>query len=218
MVETVSSVQTGQRSLRYKSAIVITSAFFAFAVAWLARTPILQGVAEAWVVHDALKPADAIVVLGGGLETRPFGAAELYKNGLAIKILIANVKLGRAQARGILASHFEQNRTILLKLGVPAEAIIGFGSDVTNTYEEALALSEWASSNGAKRLIVPTELFSARRVRWILDRELRRAGAHVEIQVLSTLEYGIDDWWRHEAGVIAFQNEVMKYIYYRVKY
>jgi hypothetical protein len=61
-------------------------------------------------------------------------------------------------------------------------------------------------------------LFSSRRVRWILNRELSRAGAQAEIQVLPAFEYGADDWWRHEAGVIAFQNEVMKYVYYRVKY
>jgi hypothetical protein len=32
----------------------------------------------AWVVSDSIAPADAIVVLGGGLETRPFAAADLY--------------------------------------------------------------------------------------------------------------------------------------------
>ena len=26
------------------------------------------------------------------------------------------------------------------------------------------------------------------------------------------------DWWQHEEGVIAFQNEVIKYLYYRFKY
>ena len=26
------------------------------------------------------------------------------------------------------------------------------------------------------------------------------------------------EWWKTEAGMIAFQNEIMKYLYYRLKY
>jgi hypothetical protein len=40
----------------------------------------------------------------------------------------------------------------------------------------------------------------------------------VQVQALPPLEYDIDTWWQHEAGVIGFQNEVIKYLYYRLKY
>ena len=26
------------------------------------------------------------------------------------------------------------------------------------------------------------------------------------------------EWWKTEAGMIAFQNEIIKYLYYRLKY
>ncbi len=32
---------------------------------------------------------------------------------------------------------------------------------------------------------------------------------------VETLEYSTANWWQQEEGVIAFQNEVMKYVYYR---
>lgn len=44
--------------------------------AWFARIPLLQGAAQWWIVSDAVAPADAIAIFGGGLETRPFMAAE----------------------------------------------------------------------------------------------------------------------------------------------
>ena len=30
--------------------------------------------------------------------------------------------------------------------------------------------------------------------------------------------YTRSEWWKTEAGIIAFQNEIMKYLYYRLKY
>jgi hypothetical protein len=70
------------------------------------------------------------------------------------------VKPSRAEKLGVVASHVDQNR----ELGIPAEAITGFAAGVTNTYGGARALSPWAAANGAKGVIVPTGLFSSRRV------------------------------------------------------
>jgi uncharacterized SAM-binding protein YcdF (DUF218 family) len=202
-----------------------TGAFFALLVTgstlciiWVAHAPLFRAAAHAWVVSDPLEPADAIVVLGGGLDVRPFAAADLYKKGLARQILIANVGVSQVERLGLLPRHSDLIREALLKLGVPPEAIGTFGDGVRNTYEEACALREWAKATAATRIILPTEHFSSRRVRWIFGRELGRIGVLASVQALSQREYSVNDWWRHEEGVIAFQNEVIKYIYYRVKY
>src|ERR1039458_2085853 len=55
------------------------------------RSPLLTGLANAWIVNEPLERADAIVVLGGGLEIRPFEAARLYHEGLAPKVLLMDV-------------------------------------------------------------------------------------------------------------------------------
>jgi uncharacterized SAM-binding protein YcdF (DUF218 family) len=206
------------KSFRFKASVFFAVLLLALSAGWLAHVHILQGTARAWVVSDTIVPADAIAVLGGGLETRPFAAADLYKKRMARQILISAVRPSPAEKLDIVPSHVELNRAVLLKLGVPPEAIVSFGTGVSSTYEEARALAEWAKINGIKSIIVPTEIFSSRRVRWILDKELSPLGVHVEVQALPPLDYDIDDWWRHEAGVIGFQNEVIKYLYYRVKY
>jgi hypothetical protein len=80
-----------------------------------------------------------------------------------------------------------------------------------------LALRAWADRNGARTIIVPTEIFSGRRVRWMLHRAFGDAIA-ISVPALDPGEYRVDDWWKHEAGLIAFQNEILKYLYYRIKY
>jgi uncharacterized SAM-binding protein YcdF (DUF218 family) len=198
--------------------VLLATAIVALVAGWLARDEILRGMAQAWMVSDPVAPADAVAVLGGGLETRPFAAADLYKRGIAKRIVLAGVRLSPTERLAILPSHVELNRTVLLKLGVPPEAIETFGSDVSNTFEEARALVQWSKANGVKDIIVPTEIFSSRRVHWILNKEAAATGVRVHVLALAPLEYRVDDWWRHAEGVVTFQNEIIKYVYYRTRY
>jgi uncharacterized SAM-binding protein YcdF (DUF218 family) len=190
----------------------------ALGLAWSARRPLLRGAAAAWVVSDPLDSADAIVVLGGGLDVRPFAAADLYKRGLARRILIANSRQSPAEKLEVAPRHVELNRQVLLKQGVPSDAITIFGDGLSNTYQEALALHTWATANGVRSVIIPTEPFPARRVTWIFGRELGPAGIRVLVEVRDPPEYGIGDWWRNEHGLIDFEVELIKYLYYRVRY
>jgi uncharacterized SAM-binding protein YcdF (DUF218 family) len=185
---------------------------------WLMREPALVGAAELWIASGPVSGASAIVVLGGGLETRPFAAAELWRRGLADKILISQGPDERAASIGATSSHSEINREILLKLGVPAGAIQTFGTASKNTRDEAVALRKWAEWNAASGFIIPTEIFPSRRVRWIFRREFSGTAVSIEILSLETPSYTRWDWWKTEQGLLAFQNEFLKYIYYRLKY
>jgi uncharacterized SAM-binding protein YcdF (DUF218 family) len=94
------------------------------------REHLLRVAAALWIVSDPVTRADAIVVLGGGLETRPFAAAELWRRGLADKILISQGSEERAVSIGVVPSHTELNREILLKLGIPAGVVETFGTAI----------------------------------------------------------------------------------------
>jgi uncharacterized SAM-binding protein YcdF (DUF218 family) len=185
---------------------------------WLERAPLLRGAAELWIVSDPVTPADAVAVLGGGLEVRPFVAAELYKKGLVTKVLVSQVAAAASSKIGGIPGHSELNRTVLLKLGVPEAAIGIFGQANKNTKDEAIALRDWADRQGVSRIIIPTEIFAARRVRWIFDREFDGSSVHLEFPSFEPPNYTRAEWWKDEAGVITFQNEVLKYLYYRLKY
>jgi uncharacterized SAM-binding protein YcdF (DUF218 family) len=185
--------------------------------AWLERESLLRSATSLWIVSDPLTHADAIVILGGDSQARPLRAAELYRQGLADRVLISQTAEVELVAVGATLSDAELNRSALLKLGVPSDAIASFGSTNKNTMEEALALKEWAKRNAASAFIIPAEIFSARRVRWIFDRVL--AGSAVAIvPSFEPAGYTRNEWWKKEQGVTAFKNEFKKYIYYRLKY
>jgi DUF218 domain len=144
-------------------------------------------------------------------------AADLYKRGFAPRILIANTMRDPLETMQLWPGQMALTRQLLLKLGVPAEAIVEFGDEASSTYEEAHAVLDWAKSSGAKSVIIPTDLFPTRRVRWIFRHEAP-AGVRIIVHAIKPRAYGVEDWWKDEGGLIDFQNEVIKFIYYRLNY
>lgn len=185
---------------------------------WLGREALLRGAASVWIVSDPVTRADAIVVLGGNFQVRPLIAADLYRRGLADKVLVSQMPGTGQAAVDVIPSDTELNRSALLKLGVSPSAIENFGSANTNTRDEAVALREWAKRNAASAFIIPCEIFSARRVRWIFDRELSGSAITIEVPSFEQPGYTRSEWWKTEQGVVVFQNELLKYVYYRLKY
>jgi uncharacterized SAM-binding protein YcdF (DUF218 family) len=187
-------------------------------LAWAARAPLLRGAADLWIGSDPLSPADVAVVLGGGLDVRPFAAAELYHKGLVKKVLVSQVTDGRAVAIGAQPGHTEVNRQVLLKLGVPADAIETFGSSNKNTKEEALAFHEWTQRHSVRTVIIPVGSFESRRVRWTFQHEFAGQPVRIEISTFDSPQYVRANWWKDDLGILTFQNEILKFIYYRLKY
>jgi len=67
-------------------------------------------------------------------------------------------------------------------------------------------------------LIIPTESFSARRVRWIFHREFRGTPVRIEVSPFESGDSIRAEWWKTKEGLISFQEEVLKYLYYRLQY
>lgn len=182
------------------------------------KSTLLTELAVLWVRDEPLAKADAVVVLGGGVNFRPFAAARLYRDGWAPKVLATNVKITHSEKLKLTPSETELCHRVLLEKGVPESALEFVGSEVSSTQEEAIAVADWAKAHGVKTLIVPTELFHTRRVGWCLTRQLRGSGIAVKTRAIRTSEYAVDNWWRSEQGLIAFQNEVAKQAFYWLKY
>jgi uncharacterized SAM-binding protein YcdF (DUF218 family) len=182
------------------------------------RSPMLRGVAEAWVVNEPVAKADAIVILGGGLENRPFAAAKLFEAGAAPKILYMDVKLSPSEEIGVTMAEAEVTHRILLSKGIPDAAMTKIGRSVASTYDESKAVEAWIEKTGAKSIIIPTDMFHTRRVRWLFHKELGDTKADIHVVAVDPRRYKVTDWWQHEEGLIAFQNEIIKFIYYRIKY
>jgi uncharacterized SAM-binding protein YcdF (DUF218 family) len=185
--------------------------------AWTGREWLLRSAADLWIVSDPLGPADAVAVFGGGLADRPLAAARYYRQGLVTRILVSNDRQAPAVKAGIIASELAANEAVLLKLGTPESAIDTFGNALGNTHQEALALRAWAEQHNLHSIIVPTEFFSTRRVRWMLRRAFP-SEFQIRVIALDPPDYRRDDWWRRTQGIAAFKNEVIKYLYYKLRY
>ena len=126
---------------------------------------------------------------------------------------------------GLTVPEFVLAREILLTNGVPESAIEMIGTNVTSTRDEALAARAWLLTHHASRItdhasriIIPTDIFHTRRVRWIFQKALRGSRTEVHVAAVEVPRYTATNWWHHEEGLIAFQNEVVKSLYYHLKY
>jgi uncharacterized SAM-binding protein YcdF (DUF218 family) len=186
---------------------------------WLARAPILRGVARAWIIHQPTEKADAVYVLGGGLQYRTFEAVRLYQQGIVPKILLSHSKPSPTDELGLTKPEPILMREVLLKKGIPEQAIQFIGTNVTSTYEETLALRDWARQSQARRVIICTDFFHTRRCRWIFNRTIPGGSVELRFTAISPQDpYTPDNWWQREAGLITFNNEVVKFLFYLAKY
>lgn len=181
---------------------------------YLAREPLLVAAARALTIDDAQAPADYLVVLGGGAETRPFTAAALYRNGFAPKVLIFELKTDRVTDLGLTPSPEEVYRKVLELERVPAEAIERLPGVVDSSLDEARSLRRFLETRPARRVIIVTSAEHTRRARWVFRKVL--AGMAVEVRMAAARHPSFDEtnWWKHDAGALAYLHEYLKLPFY----
>lgn len=160
--------------------------------------------------------ADAILVLAGDY-SRPFQAADLYRQGLAPKIYIS-VPIREKQLRlldetGVSVPRQEEIfRQVLLKKGVPANAIELFGKDSISTAAEAQA-ARTLFAKGTPRLLIVTSPYHLRRTRMIFTDALPNA----EIRAIATSYERLPQyWWNDQDAARNVLLELPKILFYRL--
>ncbi|MGB0036979.1 MAG: YdcF family protein [Candidatus Acidiferrales bacterium] len=169
---------------------------------YLVRYPILRLAGNFWVVDEAPKASDAIIILGDDnyYADRAARAADLFKSSMAPRIVASGPFLRPYASIPELIQHDLADR------GVAASAIVRFPHRADNTLEEARALSQLISSHGWKRVLVVTSNFHTRRARYILERAFP-AGTELRIISARDTDYDPDNWWRTRRGQKLFFHE-----------
>jgi uncharacterized SAM-binding protein YcdF (DUF218 family) len=124
------------------------------------------------------------------------------QEGLGIPKTIKGGSLPPEAAMDLTAGDTEITRQILLKRGVPDSAIVVFGNEVSSAHEEALALRNWLEQTGSKKIIIVSDPFHTRRVRWLFRKELATTGAQTLTDVAPPLKYTVSNWWQTHQGLI----------------
>ena len=179
----------------------------------LFHAEILSGLARFWIVNEPAAKPGVIVVLSGKVDSRPFAAARLYREGKAPTVVVTAAELTPTAKLGLAKPEITVTCEALLSQGVPAEAIQIVGTNLTSLAAETRAVVRWARAEGVRSLLVPTDPFHTRRVRRAFTRALRGAALGVGVVPIEMRDYRPTDWWRHEEGWIDFQNEIIRFLF-----
>lgn len=186
--------------------------------AWLLKSVILTGLVHLWVINSPLAPSEAIIVLGGGEQTRPAKAADLFHQGYAPLVLVARPEPLPTEILNITPPSHEVNYRVLLTKGVPETSIEILTGNATSTLEEAGQFADWCKTRKVSQVIIPTDAFHTRRAQWIFQRTLKTSGISVLVTPINPKRYNIATWWQSEHGLIEFFNEAAKMAFYCLKY
>lgn len=205
------------RRLIFGCIMLLGTSLLLLTLAWYFRAPLLRSLIHAWIVDEPPEHADVIVILGGGEQYRATKAAELYRAGLAPLILIPQQPPRPTDVLNITVPTHSVNLQVLTAQGVPSSAIQLMETPVQNTKEEAEAVKVWAAKNHAQKILIPTDIWHTRRTHWIFQRTLGDK-ADITVVAVNPDEYTYDNWWQNEQGLIFFEVEVSKMIFYWFNY
>jgi uncharacterized SAM-binding protein YcdF (DUF218 family) len=139
----------------------------------VAFTPLPNLLAGWLILPSQIEAAEAIVVLGGGIEgPRALSAASLrrtihgirlYRQGLAPVMIFSGGTAGQEAAEGTLMA------SLAAELGVPAVASwVEAGSN--DTWTQALEVARLAQPKGVRQILLVTDLFHMKRASAAFER------------------------------------------------
>lgn len=174
--------------------------------------PLLTRYADLFSVHNATPGADALVVLGGRIETRFPRALELYRQGYADKILLTDLRphncgipdFDCSERKIALAQrdYFEPGAPVVV---VPSRN----GTGAVSTFDEAWDLLLYSQRNGYSRLIIVTDDFHTRRALYAFRKVFQDSGTTIEAMGASNSVFDAQNWWRSDTGLKSYLLEPM---------
>ncbi|HBG47479.1 MAG TPA: hypothetical protein DDW94_10910 [Deltaproteobacteria bacterium] len=160
---------------------------------------------------------DAIVCLSGAETERVEHCLELYRKGLAGVVVVT----GGGLEKGLV--FYREGRSLasisrdwLSSHGVPEGSITTI-EEGTSTYEEALAVREFAVAKGLKSIVVVSSPYHMRRVSLVFRNVFGGSGVSLGFSPARPFDEGLSGWWKEEGLVANVCLEYMKLIVYAAK-
>jgi uncharacterized SAM-binding protein YcdF (DUF218 family) len=179
-------------------------------IAFLLRGWWLPPVGQFLDISEPPAKVDAVMVLGGNINTRPFVAAALVKTGRAQRVLLATIKPPYGSGDGFGVAEHELTKKILLARGVRAGLIVLLAGECNSTEDEANALARFLDNEPGLRVAIVTSNFHTRRTRLLLARVLGERMQQITFVGAPTDGFDTETWWQDEEGVVTYSTEYMK--------
>lgn len=194
-----------RRNISRAAIAVLIVAFIAFAILAFRH-------AGHWLVcNDALRPADAIVVLSGAMPERAEEAARIFRMGYAHQVWITRPENPSQElaAMGISYEGEEQySRAVLVREGVPDADITILPDTIIDTEQEIDEIAREMRRNGMSQVIIVTSPPHTRRVR-LLWRKLAPRGLHAIVRAAYEDPFDASHWWRNTRDTFSVAREML---------
>lgn len=163
------------------------------------------------VVEDVVRPARAIIVLGGGLPSRALEAASTFHRGFASEVWLLQVRdevdRRALDALGVaVAAEHDYSRRVLVRRGVPESAIRVLPGTNANTADEIRTLARHLSKQGGGTVIIVTSRFHTRRVKLLWGLLAGDMEAPI-VRYTPDDPFDADGWWRNTRDAAAVARE-----------
>ena len=187
---------------------------------WLIACGLMAGVAVAlaslaggFLIVDAPRPADAILVLAGETDRRPKRALELLHQGYGKRIVLDVPTNGKIY--GFTEIQLAEKYVANLKGELPpGTAMMVCPIDGLSTKDEAKDAEKCLSSEQAKSVLLVTSDFHTRRALDVFRRELPEYEYSIAAS-RNAEQYGAQ-WWKRRQWAKIFQEEWVKMIWWNL--
>ena len=214
-----SPVKPGALGLRWRwLRRLLLAALLTCLLGRLLHRPLLRAFARAWVIEGQAGEADVIVMSTGVREHMFQQCLVWHRAGLAPRLVLTDAETRQTDRAGITEPMREVRLRQLRVAGLTEDAVAVIGHEISCLHEEFAALADWARTNHVRRVLLPTDPFATRRVQWLSERMLKPAGVEARVVPLDVPDYTVEEWWRKEAGLIAFENEWVLLPFYWARY
>ncbi len=169
---------------------------------------LFAAIGQQLVAADELRPADAIIVLAGNAPSRSAHGVELYRQGWAPRVIVADE---RVKSHGLETTWRVLNEQGIARLDIPADALVVLPRPGEDTHDEAMLSRDMLAERGWTRVILVTDRFHSWRARAIFRAALAPIGVDVRS---SPSTFGTDvlrEWWKRPDGVEVVFSEYAKF-------
>ena len=169
-------------------------------------------------VGEPPQVTDYCLVLSGGYESRPFGAAALYRRGYVRRqIWLTHVPDDNGSPLPGMSPNAAVTK-LLVSLGVPSERIAILEGTCSTTFDEAQALARRLDAVPQATVTVVTSNYHTRRSRWVFRAVLGKRAEQLRFFSVPTDNFSPECWWQVEEGFSTYPKEYFKLAFYLVRY
>lgn len=179
----------------------------------------MRGLGNWLVAEDELVKTEACFVLGGNSYERGMEAVKVFWKFNDQKFVCTggNYPLQIRALLDSLMSEAELSRHLMHSKGVPLSQI-EIMETARSTMDESVEIINYCKTKDIHDITVISSSFHLRRVRWVFESKFKDAGITVHFHGANSEDYDSKNWWHSEEGLIMANNEVVKLIYYALKY